>query len=113
VQSVRRRWEGRRRGLQEQLISDAVKNDVQGLPAGSPLSFRSRTGSAVFVDKKRVGRGLRTFTLTAEALAGIAALVIALTTQPLQGPHALPIVALCLGLAIASDAFVVITGRGF
>jgi putative nucleotidyltransferase with HDIG domain len=50
--------------------------------------------------------------LCAEVLAGITAAVLAFLIDPVQGSDDYLLIALCLGLAILSDAFAIVTDRG-
>jgi putative nucleotidyltransferase with HDIG domain len=59
-----------------------------------------------------VDKGRRTAMLCAEVLAGIGAAVLAFLIDPVQGPDYYVLIVLCLGLAILSDAFAIVTDRG-
>jgi putative nucleotidyltransferase with HDIG domain len=51
--------------------------------------------------------------LCAEVAVGLAAAVAAFLIDPVRGSEGLPLIMLFLALAIASDAFTIVTGRGF
>jgi putative nucleotidyltransferase with HDIG domain len=51
--------------------------------------------------------------LCAEIAAGLAAIVATLVFEPVQGSDGYPLIALFLALAILSDWFTIVTGRGF
>jgi putative nucleotidyltransferase with HDIG domain len=61
----------------------------------------------LLVDKSKVTRGRQTAMLGGEVLLGLAALVAAVTLEPLQRPDGVQLVLLFLALAIASDAFAI------
>jgi putative nucleotidyltransferase with HDIG domain len=60
-----------------------------------------------------VGSGRQIAMLCAEIAAGSAAVVAAFGFDPVHGSGGFPLIALCLVLAILSDWFAIVTGRGF
>src|SRR5215212_6835447 len=94
-------------------LRDIVETNDRPPSGGLVRSLPRSSDSRAATDKCRVDSRRQTAMLCAEIAAGAAAAVAAALITPVHGSEGLPLVVLFLALAIASDAFEIVTGRGF